>query len=130
LLNTPKSAEAHLMQAKASMLHAGKGTEFENRLKLLRENPAEYLRMFPNEPKENQLTAIAAKVYLENEQMLKAKFPTLDSYLAHQGLTGRGIATDTNKFPVTVNGKTYAFPTQKQADDYKAAADKATAGTK
>jgi hypothetical protein len=34
----------------------------------------------------------------------------------------QGGGGGSGSFPVTVNGKTYSFPTQKAADEYKAAA--------
>jgi hypothetical protein len=113
-----KNASANMIQALASQSHAGRPTDLVARMKLLKDDPVTYAKMFPD-VKENPLVTQAAKHYLENEILLKKDYPTLESYLAKHNLSGRAIGGGSG-FPVTVNGKTYSFPTQQAADDFKA----------
>jgi hypothetical protein len=85
-----KNANANMIQALASKSHAGRLTELEARMKLLKEDPATYAKMYPD-VKENPLVTQAAKHYFENpyDPEIK-KYATLDEYLVSKGLSSRG----------------------------------------
>jgi hypothetical protein len=87
-----QNANANMIQANASKTHAGRLTELEARMKLLKEEPATYAKMYPD-VKENPLVTQAAKHYFENELLLKKDYPTLDEYLVSKGLSSRGGAS-------------------------------------
>ena len=84
-----QNANANMIQANASRTHAGRLTELEARMKLLKDDPATYAKMYPD-VKENPLVTQAAKHYFENELLLKKDYPTLDEYLVSKGLSSRG----------------------------------------
>jgi hypothetical protein len=85
-----KNASANMIQALASRTHAGRLTELEARMKLLKDDPATYAKMYPD-VKENPLVTQAAKHYFENpyDPEIK-KYATLDEYLVSKGLSSRG----------------------------------------
>jgi len=87
-----QNANANMIQANASRTHAGRLTELEARMKLLKDDPATYAKMYPD-VKENPLVTQAAKHYFENELLLKKDYPTLDEYLVSKGLSSRGGAS-------------------------------------
>jgi len=89
-----KNASANMIQALASQSHAGRPTDLVSRMKLLKDDPATYAKMYPD-VKENPLVTQAAKHYFENpyDPEIK-KYPTLDEYLVSKGLSSRGLASN------------------------------------
>jgi hypothetical protein len=114
------AARAHLNQSAASLMHARRPTSEEFAYQMYKTDPAYFNA---KNPKENAAVQAALKNYFEGTLSLKLQkdFPNPESYLSSLGLatkTGGGAGG----FPVTVNGKTYSFPTQQAADDFKAKA--------
>jgi hypothetical protein len=114
------AARAHLNQSAASLMHARRPTSEEFAYQMYKTDPAYFNA---KNPKENAAVQAALKNYFEGTLSLKLQkdFPNPEAYLSSLGLatkTGGGAGG----FPVTVNGKTYSFPTQQAADDFKAKA--------
>ena len=87
-----RKAEIDLKNAESQRLQAMKPTQFAEQVKLYKEDPALYAKMFP---KENPLVVAAAKTYFEKiESGLDKKFietyPTVQDYLRSKGLTASG----------------------------------------
>jgi hypothetical protein len=87
-----RKAEIDLKNAESQRLQAMKPTQFSEQVKLYKEDPALYAKMFP---KENPLVVAAAKTYFEKiESGLDKKFietyPTVQDYLRSKGLTASG----------------------------------------
>jgi hypothetical protein len=82
-----RKAEIDAKNAESNRIQAMKPSQFEQQIKLFKEDPKLYAQMYP---KENPLVVAAAKEYFEKEQLYKKDYPTVQDYLAAKGLTMGG----------------------------------------
>jgi hypothetical protein len=106
-----RNAAAHEVQAGASVISANAQAQ----------HVKNELRKIDTTLKENPLISVLAKSWAENYTLQK-EYPQVLDFLAKQGfMPNAKVSGGGGGFPVTAkNGKIYSFPTQQDANNFKA----------